>query len=442
VSLRGQRTLDRLTPFVVGATVLAAAAGISIQRELFHAGRPARWLFLALFVAFAAVAVVAGPRGGLRRLVVVALGLFCALSLVSVGWSANPDATIGRAGAQLLVVGAALALSARPGARRAALRGVLGAVAVVAVGSALYWLVSPGGAVQPASIEYPGRFRGLEQNPNTIAMLLALGLPLALAQTLGARTRRERAGLVALLLLLLVELVASGSRGGLLAALGGLVVVALLSPLAGRLRLATAAAVLAALCIGAWISTLATALPASSAPPVAAVRHVGVDAETVLPLMAEVGNPWWEHHAVSTKRQFFDTSVRMRALEGSISRGLERPLLGWGYGAEIEAFLSRYYGFDSQNPENGYIGIFLQLGLIGIAVFLATLAVCAAAAIRSARRFGSYARVGAAGGGAAGILLGLSQSFFHGPGGIAFVAFWTCLLVAAAPADEPGTLAP
>jgi O-antigen ligase len=153
----------------------------------------------------------------------------------------------------------------------------------------------------------------------------------------------------------------------------------------------------------------------------------------VLPLMAEVGSPYWEHRQVSTKRRFFDTSVRMRALTGSISRGRERPLLGWGYGAEIEAFLSRYYGFYSQNPENGYIGIFLQLGLIGLAVFLAALALCARAAISAARRTRSWDRVGLAGSGAAGILLGLSQSFFHGPGGIVFVAFWTSLLVAAAP---------
>ena len=50
------------------------------------------------------------------------------------------------------------------------------------------------------------------------------------------------------------------------------------------------------------------------------------------------------------------------------------------------------------------------------------------ACLRAARAGVPLAAVGAA---AAGLLLGLSQSFFHGPGGIAYVAFWTSLLVAA-----------
>lgn len=431
--------LDLAAPLVVGAVVIAAAAGSSIQRDILDAGRPARWVLLCILGAFACWRALVGRQDWrLRREVAALLGAFCALALVSAAWSADPHSTLGRGAGQLVVVGSAAALAGCvPAAPRLGCRlldGLLGGIAVVAFATLVYWLLEGSRAYQAASTEYPSRFRGIEQNPNTIAMLLAVGLPIAFARALdGSRRPWKRLLHAALLVALIVEIVLSGSRGGLVAGFGSLLVVAALVPRRRMTRGALAVAVLVALVVSAWISTLPQSLPASAAKPAATEpRHLGIDAERVLPLTAEVGSPYWTRRSVSTHRAFFDTSVRWRALRGSVERAMERPLLGWGYGAELEAFVNRYYGFDSQNPENGYVGILLQLGVIGLLLFLWAVGACVLAGIRACLRTPGYVGAAAVGAAAAALLLGLSQSYFHGPGNIAFVAAWTSLLLAGA----------
>jgi O-antigen ligase len=438
---------DVVAAIVVGAAIVAAAFGSAIQRDLFHVGRPSRWALLVLLLVVALWrAWLTRGEWRVRTLPAVLVVSFLALCVVSAGWSTTAHSTLGRSAAEIVVVVAALLLAgcvaARPPFARTLAVGVLAAIGVIAVGSALYWLVHRSGfygAFQPASTQYPRRFRGLEFNPNTLAMQLAVGMPLALAFVRG-----RRPWALVLLALFVVELALTGSRGGLLAGFGAGVVTALVLPAARNRRLLLVGGVLVALVVTAWASTIPKALPAT-APSKAPVTHTrGINAEQVLPLSGEVGNPWWTHHSEqrTLHRSFFNTSVRGRALVGALHRWLERPLLGWGYGAETDAFISRYYGFDSQNPENGYVGILLQLGIVGLVLLLALLAACFVPGLVATAREPNATGAAIVGAAAAGILLALSQSFFHGPGGVIFVAFWVSLLLASVLGLSPARARP
>lgn len=436
------RLRELAAPAAIAAAIVAAALGSAIQRDLFHAGRPLRWVMLLVLAAVALTEALGNRRGWrLRPWVVAPLAFFLALCVASAGWSTSVHSTLGRAGGEIVVVLSVAALAgtvaARPARAENLLAGVVVGVAVIAVGSLVYLVTTPSGsygAWQAATTEYARRFRGLEVNPNTLSMLLALAMPPALAWALDRRRDRvQRLSLAALLVLCAVEESLSGSRGGIVAAAAGCLVVAALLPVALPRRGLVVVAVIAGLVAVAGTSTIPKSLPASasaSAHQAPAPKTRGINAELVLPLEGEIGNPWWTHKSGTIHRSLFETSERLRALKGSIQRGLERPLLGWGYGAETDAFVNRYYGFDSQNPENGYVGIFLQLGVIGLLALVAAVGSCLVAGIAGARRAPGYTPAAIVGVATAAVVLGLSQSYFHGPGGVAFVAAWLSFLLA------------
>src|SRR4051794_34452035 len=104
------RAADRVVPVLVGATVLAFAAGSSSVAWLKTAGHDARWLVLA---ALAASAACWAP--GLRRLpavVLLATACFGALALVSPLWSVAPRLSAGRALSVVLLLATAVLIAA------------------------------------------------------------------------------------------------------------------------------------------------------------------------------------------------------------------------------------------------------------------------------------------------------------------------------------------
>lgn len=435
---RLEASLDAVAPAVVAACVLAAAAGSSMQQDIVVPGRPARSLFIGLLLAFALVrAALCIPAWRVPSKTAFVLIAFCGLALTSYAWSVHPHGTLVRAVGVAAVIAAIGALvgcvPSRPVLADRLLDGVLAAAAVVAFAGFVYWLISPERAAIPATAEYGSRYQGIEENPNTAAILLAIALPLALSRALRTRNAAARAGFVVVSLGFAASIVASGSRTGLVAAFVGLLTVTVLAPIRPRARFAVALLIVGALAVSAWATTIPKALPAasSSAPTVAASSR-SRDAETVLPLSQEIGNPWWTHRSGDAKRSLFGTSVRARAWEGTFRRALERPLLGYGFGAEQWAFVNRYYAYDSKNPENGYLGLFLQLGVLGPLVFLLAAALCVVPGVRAARRGqpGDWFALAAVGAAAAALTAGLGHSYFHGPGNIAFVALWVSLLLA------------
>jgi O-antigen ligase len=428
-----------LAGVLVCTCVLAAAAGSSIQPDLLHAGRPARWALLALLsAAAAAFAVRTRATWSVPAALPVLLGSFAAVSLASVAWSVHASGTAGRAVAQLVVFAGLVCLAgsvaASPRLPDAVLDGVLAAAAIVAGAGFVYWLVAPSHAVAPATVEYGARYVGIEQNPNTASALFAIAIPLAAARLLRARSVASLAPVALVLGGLVASVAASGSRGGLLGAFVGTLAVVWTGERGAARRAGLTAAAFVVLAIAAWVMTIPAAVPGGSAATSTAVPARpagGIDAERYLPLSQEVGHPWWTHRPGGSKRSLFNTSVRLRAWRGTLERAADRPLVGYGFGAEQWAFTNRYYAFSSENPENGYLGLFLQLGLVGVLLFAALAGWCLLRAVR-ARRAASRATVAALGGAVGGLGLAVSQSFFHGAGSIEYLAFWIALVLAGA----------
>jgi O-antigen ligase len=144
----------------------------------------------------------------------------------------------------------------------------------------------------------------------------------------------------------------------------------------------------------------------------------------------------------SRPRTIFGTSGRAEAWQGALEQAAKRPLVGFGFGTESRVFVERYVGFESNLPENSYIGLFLQLGIVGLAVFLALPALLVVRAVRAPARLDpARLRLAAAcaGGLGAGLVLALFQSYIYSAGNNASAAVWICgfLLAAATIADGP-----
>jgi hypothetical protein len=424
-----RRALDLVVPALAGATVVAFAAGSSSVAEVKEIALPGRWVVLAALAA-AAAASASGVRG-LPIAVPLAAAGFVLLALVSALWSVEPRLSAGRGLSLALLFGAAVLVGAgaraSPSSARRVLLGLLWGAASVALLGVVLLAASYGTAVVPASIEVPPRFRGFGENPNTVPLLLALTLPVALHWGLTARTARRRAAAVAVITLFGASIVGSGSRGTLLAAaVGSALTVALTLRGGRRLALGTGAVVLAFA-----VAAVLQALPQEASPAPAAAGAAPaqptpryVDAERVYPLDSDVGRPLPGGGEPTVERSFLGTSGRPEAWRGALARAAERPVLGFGFGTEDKAFADRYYAFVGRLPENSYIGITLQLGAVGLAGLLALLAVLAASGRRAlARPAGTWAAA-CAGVVAAGLAVAVLQSYLYSVGNIAAATFW------------------
>jgi len=370
------------------------------------------------------------PRARPAGAAFLLVGLLVALALTSSFWSVWPHRTETRAGAFLILVlaGAALADATvgRPQAVRAILAALfVGAVLVALLGLYMLW-VSHGQAVQPASTQYPARYRGLGQNPNTVSLLLALATPLGLWLWSEARSRAGRVAIAAALLFLDGSIVASGSRGALIAALAGAVVWLATASLAWRRRLALVAAAAVVFVADVAIMQIPNALPAPPPSAHSGTHRVVRDAELTNPLSDEIGS------TAPIKRTLFGTSGRAQAWDAALHQAARRPVSGYGFATESKVFVDRYRGFDSSVPENSYIGVLLQLGIVGLVVFLALLLALVVAAVRALRGPPGPGRAVAracASVLAAAAVLGLTQSYLTTVGNLGSPLVWLPALI-------------
>jgi O-antigen ligase len=437
------RALDRVVPVLAGATVVAFAAGSSSVAEIKEIGLDGRWVVLA---ALAAAAAGAWARD-LRRVpaaVLLAAGGFVTLTLVSSLWSVAPRLSAGRALSVALLFATALLVAA--GARSSApsggrvLLGLLGGAVTVALLGVVVLLGSYDTAVVPASIEAPPRFRGFGENPNTVPLLLTLALPIALAWALRAGDRLTQSAAVASVALFAASIVGAGSRGALLAAAVGAGVTLLLAVRGARGRLLALVGVVAAAAVAASFQSLpqeaaspAPATVSTSAPP---SRYV--DVERAYPLDNDVGRPLPGGGEPTVERSFFGASGRLEAWQGALEQAWERPLLGFGFGTEAKAFADRYYAFFGGLPENSYLGIALQLGLLGFAALVALVAVLVGSARDALRGAAPSWAAACAGVLAAGLAVAVVQSYVYSVGNIGTATFWVAafLLPALAVSEE------
>lgn len=405
-----------------------------------------RWAVLAELAACALLYALtrrsrpAAPNA--RTLLAVS---FLALALVSALWSATPGLTAARALslAALFATAGAIAYGARgrPEVVAYVLLGVLAGAAVVAVGGLVHLAWSPDNALVPATRQSPSRFNGLGANPNTMALLLAIALPLALWALLEARSRLGKALAAGTLLLFAASLAASGSRGALLGALAGVLALVLALEPRGRLRPALALAAVAVFALG--VGAMQLPQPAERDPVLnpefGRPFPLGPrDAQFTLPLENEIGFP--SPHATPFQRTLLTTSGRTVAWSGAVDQIRERPLLGYGFGTEERVFVDRFYLFYSSLVESSYLGTMLQLGLAGLVLLSALLLAVLAGGWRSLRRRDGPARTVAAaclGVLACGLVLALTQSFLTSVGSPAAAPFWLCaFLLGTAAAGE------
>jgi hypothetical protein len=436
------------------ATIFSAVLAAGSLLDLLGPARKARWIFLAALAGAAAVYAVR-QRAALRPAAAyAAAAALLALAFASAAWSGFPGLTLARAASLALLFVACAALGLGAAGRLPSLRGLVGAIvfaaAAVAVGGLLVLAFAHDRAVQGATAQEPARYQGLGGGPNTAVMLLAVALPLAAHVALDGRTGRARLLGLAAAALLLGSIVASGSRGALLAAFAGLAAWALLAARGLRARALALGGVAALLVVSALATRLPDPDPTVPARPGTAfperdyrAREGYLDASLLWRTQEDVGRPAYGSVPGETSRSLLGGSGRRQAWEGAIRLGAERPVAGYAFGTENKVFVDRYLHHGSNLPENSYVGLFLQLGLAGLASFLALVAALAWSARRALRAATGAARLAAAcaGGLAAGLALALTQSYIYAAGSNAAAATWLCaflLPAAAATADaEP-----
>ncbi len=430
-------------------TVLAVACGSNWSPEVRSVAGPLRWLCLAglciLALLLAATRGGSAPGGGLAAYAWAAILL--AAAVVSTAWSSDPRSTLGRViafGTVVTIAGAlAYAARGRPELVARLLAAVLaGAVAVALAGLGIL-AVSPGSAIQEATQQSPARFRGLGQNPNTAVMLFAVGMPIAAwAFARGRGPRRILAGVA--FVLLGGSIVASGSRGALLAGFAAALAPAVAAAGSPRRVLIAVGAIGVLLALGLGLGKIPKANPnyhkSASSYTIKCTRR---DAQCYLRLEDEIGRPAGGRYRRSTGRRLLGSSGRLDAWAGGAGQAADRLLAGYGFGTEGRTFVDRYYSFEGGVPENSFVGMLLQLGVGGLAALVGLLAALSAAGVRALRTVDRDLRPLAAVCVAVlgvGVILGFFQSYLYAAGNTATLGVWLCaFLVTALAARRVGS---
>jgi O-antigen ligase len=427
----------------VALVVWAALAVSHIDEVNIPIGRRVRWAVLAALTAVALAYAATRPDRRLRldRIVWLAAA-FLALALASASWSAHASLTLGRAVTLLclFVAGGAIAFGTG-GDERAAGRVLfallIGAAAVAAAG-AIDLAIEPDRALVPATTGTPSRYNGIGGNPNMMAMLLAVCLPLALWAVLKARSTLGKAVAVVVFLGFDASLVGSGSRGALLASAVGLVVLGIALPVRRPIRAALAVGAVALLALNLGLTQIPQRAERNPVlnPEFGSAQPLGPrDAQFILPLESEIGFPAEGLEAAGRPRSLFDTSGRPQAWEGALEQAFERPVLGYGFGTEDRVFVDRFYRFNSSAVENSFLGTFLQLGAVGLGLLLTLIAALAARGVHALGRVARPERPVAAaclGVVATGLVLALTQSYLTSVGNPATTPFWLSAFMLAA----------
>jgi O-antigen ligase len=422
-------------------TIVLVALGSNWSPSVRSAAQPLWRLSLAVLFAVS-VAHAIRSASALRlwerahTAVYAAAVAFLAVAAVSTLWSANPLLTFERGGSFALVLGSAAALALASAGDSARVERLLVALAAGATAVALLGLVvlvsTPHHALQAATQTIPTRYRGIGQNPNTTAMLFAVALPLVTWLALTSEGRRRILAWGALALLA-GSIVGSGSRGAFATAAVGTLIVAVASAGTTRGRALAAAVVGAALAVSVGLAAIPSPDPNATAVTNTACvvcKRNPYNVDRYFRLEDEVGKQDSGGH-----RGFFVSTGRTQAWNGAIRQGRERPLLGYGFGTEDHVFVDRFPLFFGGSAENSYVGMFLQLGVIGVlllgAVALALLAAC----LRAFRHLRGSDRRAAAACTAAlltGLAIALVQSYLYAVGNTATLTVWMCAFLGAA----------
>jgi O-antigen ligase len=236
------------------------------------------------------------------------------------------------------------------------------------------------------------QFRGILENANTIGLLTAILLPLALWRAL-ERGRKHDLALVAVMA---ISIVLSWSRGGLLAAIPG---ASYFLYRQGKHRLAATAL---------WV------LPSGAV----------VASLLVSPKLFQ---------SFVQPETLFTGSGRSEAWSAAMHLIAEKPILGYGFGSEdrlFSLFGVTFREFAGAAAHNSYLGVTLQLGLIGATLFFGPLFWLLVRELRLSRQgrlpLVRYALQGVL---IAGLVAGLAESWIYSVGNAFVFPFWTSVML-------------
>ena len=470
--------MGAITVTGLALTILViSSASSSVTWLHAHAGS-ARWGALLVTAILAGLFALARPTPVRIPLIPAASATFLGvLTLVSASWSVQPKLTIERAisfGA-VLVVGGLLAIGSAGIARERErlLFGIASGAALVAVAGLVLLVVARNDAIvwwQPGSA--PTRYRGFGENANTVALLASLATPAAAWAALEASTVRLRRIGLALFVLVFGSVVASESRGAIVASgialvffvgllprpiveraklLGGVAILIVLAVAIGSLRfvgntqIQTVAAsepsvtttTTAPATVPATQPTVSTTTPAAE-PATSGISFTHPEGQ-VSPLAiyppdrsGELGHPFLT--GVGGSVSAFTSSGRIAAWRGALRTAQERPLFGFGFGTEDRVFVDRYYIFQGARPENAYIGWLLQVGVAGLLAFAIFGLSLLWAVIRVIPRLEGQTRsapLALAAVTLGGFLAAFFQSYVYAAGNLAVLTFWVAALALA-----------
>jgi O-antigen ligase len=133
---------------------------------------------------------------------------------------------------------------------------------------------------------------------------------------------------------------------------------------------------------------------------------------------------------------------RLVVWQAALEQVGRRPLTGYGFGVEDYVFVDRSYDFEGSRPENSYLGLLLQLGITGLAAFLAVLAAAVATVTRALRNplADRDAVAVCASGVVVGAVLAVTQSYVYSAGNVATLGFWMITFLVTACAAESSSI--
>jgi exopolysaccharide production protein ExoQ len=371
----------------------------------------ARWG--ALF----ALALVLAPY--LRRLerrdlrIVALLATIPAVGLVSILWSVDPRLTFERVVSFSVVI--LIAVGIALWRRTSAATGPALVRAIAFTNLAVVAASLAEGAVWPGAREN-GELRGVFENPNGLGLFLGLTAPSVVAWLEYRGWQRAivpfLAGTGGIALL-------SHSRSGLVALIASMAVFEI-----GRRRFRRLALEAVVVAVALVVALLVVKPLVHHAP---AATHTGVVSTAAPGARAVGGAQGWLDRATGARTEAW------RATDGFIR---SRPVLGWGFGTGDRIFGRYPYRvhfvyFEGDNPNNGYLQLVLELGILGAALALLPLAAGVAAGVRALRR-GPVDPVTAAMVAtlAAGLLAAVVESLFESAGAPWALLIWTATAAA------------
>lgn len=390
-----------MLPLLFFATTLSVLASNSNQVLWVAIASELRFAMYALLIVVCVITARAFVP--LPLWVVPVIGGLIAFSLTSTLWSITPSLTVQRGIGLGLLVSAAVAVAQGRWRRGASTRRCLAAICLATTAFLVAGLLlAASGSSDAWDFGYVEgqRLMGFLVSPNSVGVVVGTTAPIALALWRTSRAGPERVLWGASLVIGILSLALSQSRGGGVALVGGVVAYVALDVGLRRGFLVSVVALLTVFS-GAFFLVVPQAKPA-------------VVTRLESRFQSEIPNSG-------------GGSGRTAAWALAVDIWKERPVSGWGFGSAEAVFGPRSIQieqvFQGENPHNSYFNILLELGPGGV-LFLGLAAFAAVATVLRTR---TPLGAGVGGAVAASLIVSMFESGLTAPGSFLGFLFWFAL---------------